>query len=228
MSNKLARTIGLVLVAVFAMSAIATASASASLPELVNREGREVVKKKFTGKATGSSTFETKSGEAVKCTGGTTKGEVTGVKTQTVENKFTSCSAAAGLLKCKTKGAASGEIALKLNAKIVYISESAKTVGVDLVLPETITIECTGLLSETLHVKGSTICSTTTALSKKATITCRQTKGKQEFTEYEEAGRKIKDITETEGSGAKKFAFEESGLSSTNELEFEEEVEIKH
>ena len=218
----------LALIAVFAMSLAASATASAALPELVNKEGKEVVKKKFTGKASGTSTFETKSGEAVKCTGSTTKGEVTGLKTQSVENKFTGCSAVSGLLKCKTKSAAAGEIVLKVNAKVVYLSESAKTVGIDLALPETLTIECTGLLSETLKVKGSTPCPTTTALSKKSTLTCKETKGKQEFTEYEEGGVKVKDITETEGSGTKKFAFEESGLTSTNELEFEEEVEIKH
>src|ERR1700761_7755658 len=122
------RVMGLALVALFAIGAAASASASASLPELVNKEGKEVVKKKFTGKASGTSTFETKGGEAVKCTGGTTVGEVTGLKTQTVENKFTKCTAAAGLLKCKTSGAAAGEIVLKLNAKIVYLSESSKTV----------------------------------------------------------------------------------------------------
>jgi hypothetical protein len=222
------RTLGLALVAVFMVSAVASATASAALPEMVNKEGKEVVKKSFTGKATGTSTFETKSGEAVKCKAGTTAGKVTGLKTQTVENKFTGCTAASGLLKCKTSGAAAGEIALKLNAQIVYLSESAKTVAVDLALPGTIAIECSGFGSETLHVKGSTLCSTTTALSTKATITCKETKGKQEFTEYEEGGKKIKDITETEGTGIKPFPFEESGLNSTNELEFEEAVEIKH
>jgi hypothetical protein len=222
------KALGLALVALFMIGSVASATASASLPELVNKEGKELVKKKFTGKATGTSTFETKSGEAVKCKAGTTAGEVTGLKTQTVENKFTGCTAGAGLLKCKTPGAAAGEIALKLNAKVVYLSESAKTVGVDLVLPGTIAIECTGFGSETLHVKGSTLCTTTTALSTKATIACKQTKGKQEFTEYEEGGVKIKAITETEGTGIKNFPFEESGLSSTNELTFEEEVEIKH
>lgn len=220
------KTVVAVLVAVFGLSAIAAASASASLPELVNKEGKELVKKKFTGKASGESVFETKGGEKLKCKAGTSKGEVTGLKTQTVSNSFTGCTAS--ILSCKTKGASSGEIVLKLNATIVYLNESKKEVGVDLALPETITIECTGLASETLKVKGSTLCPTTTALSKKATITCKESKGKQEFTEYEEAGSKIKDITETEGSGTKSFKFEESALSSTNELEFEEEVEIKH
>ena len=222
---KQIKTIGLVFVAVLAMVAVTSATASAALPELVNKEGKEVVKKKFTG-SSGESVFETKAGEKVKCSKGTSNNEVTGLKTQTVENKFTGCSAS--ILKCKTKGAAGGEIVIKLEAKLVYISEKEKTVGVDLVLPGTLTIECTGLVSETLVVRGSTICPTTTALSKTATLTCKDTKGKQEPSEYEEGGKKIKDVTETEGKGIKNFAFEESGLSSTNTLTFEEEVEIKH
>jgi hypothetical protein len=221
------KTLGLALVAVFMIGVVASATASAALPELVNKEGKEVVKKKFTGTGAGG-TFETKGGEAVKCKAASSKGEITGLKTQSVENKFTSCTAAAGLLKCKTAGAATGEIALKLNAKVVYLKEASKTVGIDLELPGTITIECTGFGSETLKVRGSTLCSTTTALSTKGTTTCNQTKGVQEFTEYEEGGVKHVAITETEGSGLKKFPFEQSGLSSTNEITFEEAVEIKH
>ena len=64
------------------------------------------------------------------------------------------------------------------------------------------------------------------ALSKKATVTCKQTKGVQEPTEYEMAGANFKVITETEGKGTKTFAFEQSGLTGTDELEFEEEVKI--
>jgi hypothetical protein len=39
-------------------------------------------------------------------------------------------------------------------------------------------------------------------------------------------GAKVKDITETEGTGTKKFAFEQSGLTGTDSIEFEEEVQI--
>ncbi len=228
MRNTRIITLVLALAAVFAMTSVATASAA--LPELVNKAGKEAEKKEFTGSA-GESTFETHSGEKVKCKTATSKGKITGLKTQTVTQTFKTCSAAGGLAKCNTKGNGSGEIVLKANATIVYLNEKEKTVGVDLALPENLTLECPSLLgTETLIVKGSTLCTTTTALSKTATIACKlsSTKGKQEFREFEEAGKKILDITETEGKGPKEFKFEESGLSSTNTLTFEEELEIKH
>jgi hypothetical protein len=220
-------TLVLALAAVFAFGTVAVAAASP--PELVNKEGKEVVKKKFTDKTTGESTFETKSGEKVKCKAGTSTGEVTGLKTQNVTNTFTSCSTLGGLAKCGSKGAKSGEIILKLTATLVFLNEKEAKVGVDLNLPENAVLECPSLLgTETLTVKGSTLCTTTTALSKTATIACKlsSTKGKQEFTEYEEGGKKVKDITETEGKGPKEFKFEESGLTNTDELTFEEEVKI--
>ncbi len=97
----------------------------------------------------------------------------------------------------------------------------------DILPPAGLTIECTGLASEKLKVRGSTICPTTKALSTMATITCKASKGEQAPTEYEmEGGVKIKGITETEGSGTKTFAFEQSGLTGTDLLEFDEEVQI--
>jgi len=221
-------TLALALAAALSMTAVATASAAP--PELVNKEGKEVVKKKFTGTAGKENTFETKSGEKVKCTGGSSSGEVTGLKTQTVTNTFTGCSAISGLAKCKSNGASSGDISLKANAKLVFLdSESEEKVGVDLALPENVTIVCEALgVKETLTVKGSTLCTTTTELSETATIGCKESKGVQEFTEYEEGKERHKGvITETEGKGLKEFKFEQSGLSSTNTLKFEEKVEIK-
>jgi hypothetical protein len=229
MGSMRIRTILLALVAAFAMSAVASATASAALsllPQLVNKEGKELVTKLFKGKS-GASTFETKSGESVKCTADAITGQITGLSTDTAEIDFTGCSAASGLLKCKSKGAATaGLILLNVNSLLVWLNDTGLA-GEDDILPTDLTIECSGLASETLLVKGSTLCPTTTALSKKATITCKQTKGVQEYTEYLMLeGPKVKDITETEGKGTKVFAFEQSGLTGTDEIEFDEEVLI--
>jgi hypothetical protein len=218
------------LVAATAMSAIASAAASAAvplLPLLLSKTNGSLVKTSFKG-TSGASSFETKSGESVKCKADTITGKITGLSTDEAEIKFTGCTAVGGLLKCKTTGAAAGEIVLKVTSLLVWISVAKEEPGEDDILPSAgLTIECTGLASETLHVRGSTICPSTKTLSVKATITCTATKGVQAPTEYEmEGGVKVKDITETEGTGTKKFAFEQSGLTGTDSLEFEEEVQI--
>ncbi len=227
MRNTRIRMFGLALVAVFAMGAIASATASAlpALPQLVNKEEKALVKTGFKGTSK-ESTFETKSGESVKCKADTITGKITGLSSDEAEVKFTGCSAVGGLLKCKTKGAASGEIVLKETSTLVWLNEAKEEPGEDFSLPTNVVIECTGLASETLEVKGGTLCPTTKALSLKATVTCKQSKGVQEPTEYEMEGKKFKVITETEGKGTKAFKFEESGLTGTDELEFEEEVKI--
>ncbi|MGP0100919.1 MAG: hypothetical protein ACLPUT_04760 [Solirubrobacteraceae bacterium] len=225
------KTVLLALVAAFAMSLVASATASAAvplLPLLLNKEGKDLSITLFKGKS-GASTFETKSGSSVKCKADTITGNITGLSTDEAEIKFTGCTATLVFtLNCKTPGAASGEIILKVTSLLVWINVAKEEPGEDDILPSGgLTIECTGVVKETLKVKGSTICPTTKNLSKTATITCTQTKGVQAPTEYEmEGGSKVKDITETEGTGAKTFGFEESGLTGIDELEFDEEVQI--
>jgi hypothetical protein len=234
MENMRIRTILLALVAAFAMTAVASATASAALPLLpllvtLNSKGEpeDLSITLFKG-TSGASSFETKSGESVKCKADTITGKITGLSTDEAEIKFTGCTAVGGLLKCKSTGGASGEIVLKVTSLLVWINVAKEEPGEDDILPSGgLTIECTGLASETLHVRGSTICPTTKTLSTKATITCTATKGVQAPTEYEmEGGSKVKDITETEGTGTKKFAFEQSGLTGTDSLEFDEPVQI--
>jgi hypothetical protein len=230
MRNMRIRTLGLALVAVFAMSAIASATASATpplLPQLVNKSGAELVKKTFKGTST-ESVFETKGGEAIKCKEDKIAGKITGLSTDSAEIKFTGCSAAAGLAKCKT-GSTTGEIVLNVTSLLVWINVAKEEPGEDDILPAGgLLIECPSLLgTEKLKVTGSTVCPTTKDLLVKATITCKQTKGVQEPSEYEmEGGLKFKAITETQGSGVKTFGPEPSGLKGTDSLEFEEEVQI--
>jgi hypothetical protein len=225
MSTRI-KMVGLALAAVFAMSAIAAASASAALPELVNKEGKELVKKGFVS-TSGTSVFETKSGEKVTCKADTDKGEITGPKTDKAKITFTGCEAFG--LKCNSKGAKAGEIILEVTSKYFYINKEKHEVGILLTLTAELTIECTAF--QKLKVKGSTFCavSPVNKLSTGGTITCKQTKGVQEPTELiNEAGGKEKaPITETKGEGLKSFAFEQSGLTSTDTLTFEEEVELR-
>ncbi len=230
MRNARITTFGLALAAVFAMAVIASATASAKTarPEIVNKEGKTPTKTGFTA-TSGASKFETKSGEAISCKADTDKGKLTGPSTDEAEIKFTGCTAVGGLLKCKTKGAAAGEIVNKVTSALVWLNKTEESEpGEDLNLPETLTIECTGLASETLKVKGSTLCPVAPfkTLSTTGTITCKETKGVQSFTKYFLEGKEVTDITETEGSGTKSFKFEQSGLESTDSLTYEEEVEI--
>lgn len=229
MRNLRVKALVLTLVAVFAMSAVASATASAgTMPEIVNKEGKTPVKTGFTS-TSGASKFETKSGESVKCKADSVKGKITGSSSDEATISFTGCTAVGGLLKCKSKGAGSGEIVLKIASELVWLNKNeTEDPGEDLNLPEVLTIECTGLASETLKVRGSTICPITPfmKLGTTAVLTCKQKGGIQEPTSYFLGGSEIKDITETEGTGAKKFAFEQSGLESTDTLTFEEEVEI--
>lgn len=234
MENMRIRTILLALVAAFAMTAVASATASAALPLLPllvrlnsNGEPEDLLVTLFKG-TSGESSFETKSGESVKCKADTITGKILSLSTDDAEIDFTGCTAVGGLLKCKTAGGAAGLILLNVTSLLVWINVAKEEPGEDDQLPSGgITIECTGLASETLKVKGSTICPTTKALSAKATITCKATKGVQEPSEYEmEGGVKVKDFTETEGTGTKKFAFEPSGLTGTDSLEFDEPVQI--
>jgi hypothetical protein len=205
----------------------ATASAKTAMPEIVNKEGKFPTKTGFTS-TSGESKFETENEHAVTCKADTVKGKLTGASTDETEIKFTGCSTTFILtLKCET-GSTTGEIVLKVASELVWLNKSEESEpGEDLVLPsEGLTIKCTS--SETLHVKGSTLCpiSGFKTLSSTGTITCKQSKGKQEFGKYFLGGAETKDITETEGKGLIEFGFLPSGLQSTDSLTYEEAVEI--
>jgi hypothetical protein len=228
MRNMRITTMGLALVAVFAMSAITAATASATaMPEIVNKSGVTPTKTGFKS-TSGASEFETKGGHVIKCKEDTDTGKLTGPSSDEATITFTGCSTTVILtLKCNSEGAKEGEIILKVTSELVWLNSGLTEPGEDLALPSAgLTIKCTS--SETLKVKGSTVCpiSGYKALSVKGTITCEQSKGVQKFTKYFLEGKEVTDITETEGTGLIKFGFEQSGLKSTDTLTYEEEVEI--
>jgi hypothetical protein len=214
------RTVGLALMAVFAMSAIVASAASAALPEQVPGTG-------LISGTSGASTFETKSGEKVKCSSSSVMGDLTGAKTSSSKIVFKGCEAFG--FKCNSSGAASGEIVLNVTGEIFYLNTTTKEVGLLNTLTAELTIKCSAF--QTLKVKGSTLCPLTPVNTKTTTetLTCKETKGVQEPTEYFNlAGVKEKaPITETKGEGLKNFAFEQSALLGTTSLTLGTEGEIK-
>jgi hypothetical protein len=207
----------LALCAIALMSAVATATASAALPEQSPATGTFKV-------TSGKSAFQLSNEEKVTCTGDTGEGKLTGAKTSESTVKFEGCEALG--FKCSSSGAKSGVIETSIDSTLVYLAKegkATKTVGEDLQLAKEVSITC---LIVTLKVKGSTLCPLTpiNTKTKSLTLTCKQTKGIQEYTEYEnEKGEILKDITETTKSG-KTF---QSGLESTESLALSTEGEVK-
>jgi hypothetical protein len=137
------RMAGLALAAVFAFSAVASASASAELPEF-SKTGV-----KFTATTGKAKLTSPGAGQTVECESSTTKegAEINGVKTVAkVTVKFKGC--VKGTAKCKTTGAEAGEIVTQeLKGEIGYLNKTEKTVGTKLepVTPSTfVTFTCEG------------------------------------------------------------------------------------
>jgi hypothetical protein len=220
------KVLGLAVVAAFALSAIASATAMA-LPEIVNSKGVALAAGTKITDRSGKSVLETIKGSKITCEKDKSAGEVTGARTAKNTITFEGCTAFG--LGCNTSGKV---IEIHVTSTVVYLNEKEKTVGIVLALEKEPTITCGGV--QKLKVRGDTICpvSPVNTLTKVVTLACKQTKGVQEPLEYEEGGKKVKPpLNETEASGfPEKFAFTQSGLTSADELEFGspvEEVEVK-
>ncbi len=214
MKTNRIKTVVLAVVAVLAISAVAATAASAAELEQLPPSG------KFTVKS-GASAFETHSKEKVSCKSDSGSGEITGAKTDKSKVTFEGCTGPLGVT-CTSSGAKSGNIETEINSELVWLSKSGLKAGEKLALAKEITISCSFIK---LTVRGATLCPVSPVNTKTTTftITCSQSGGKQEFTEYEnEKGEKIKAITETK----KGSSFEESALASTETLTFGEEAEI--
>lgn len=216
MSSARIRTIVLALVSVFAMSAVAAAAASAAELEQVPSSGSFTV----TGE---NGVFETHAKEKISCKKISGSGELTGVKTDKSKVTFEECTGPLGV-KCTSSGQTSGKIATEINSELVWLSKASLKAGQKLALAKELSITCSIVK---ITVRGATLCPVEPVNTKTTTfkLVCKQTGGKQEFTEYEnEAGEKFTAITESKkGSGS----FEESGLQGTETLTFGELAEIK-
>ena len=121
------RTLGLALVAVFALSAIAASAASAALPEF-----KAPFPKKFTGGNEGPMFMKgPESTDTLLCTKGAAYGgEITGIKKGSMTMRFKACEGPGGR-ECQTAGANPGEVVTSaLGMELGYINKKAKEVGV--------------------------------------------------------------------------------------------------
>jgi len=90
-----------------------------------------------------------------------------------------------------------------------------------------VTIECN---RQRFNIEGGAVARLTPTDRKTTTLTAefKEKEGVDELPEYlNENEEKVKEVFEAEGEGEEVFAFKEIGFSSTEELTFEEEVEIK-
>jgi uncharacterized protein YunC (DUF1805 family) len=224
MESLSSRALVLITAMLLTMSVISVATASAA-PELVNKEGKALVKKGFTF-ASGKGTFESVGGHRLVCTADSGTGEVTGLTTDKATVKFTGCETFG--IKCKSAGANEGEIVVFATSLLVHI----QIININVLLIKTgkVEIKC-GSAVETFEVTGETlgVIAPVNKLTKSLTADFSETKGVEEHTEYEnEKGETVKKaFLDVEGSGLETFGSEEAGLGTEDTLTFEEEVEVR-
>jgi hypothetical protein len=147
---RIAKTLGLTIMAVLALSMIASAGASAALPEaLVNVAGNTFTATSGAGELT--------AGELkIKCTSDTGSGSVTGAKTLTAEVHFAKCSIL-GLPANSLGDAAETILVTGLDGELCYIKKAAPVeVGVFFTLLTPVHIEIPSL-GELVIVTGSVV-----------------------------------------------------------------------
>ncbi len=218
-------------VAVLALiAAFATNVSAAVMPELVNKENKELAKKNFKGEG-GASAFQVKGQGSLSCGRVTAKGRVIGTRKLTKELIFKEC--AFSSFKCKT-GSVVGEVVLntgELGSLLVYeiVKKEALEPAVLVTLPTTVTIECEG--GQKLKLKGSflVLMAPANKLTKTVTISGKQSEGEPATTEYEETrgGTVKKASLTTTGEGTKTFAETQTGAQLESSVEYEEEAQLR-
>lgn len=201
----------------------------------VKKGGGAVVKNKFTGVGTSSSgkyILETGKNGNIECTSLSARGEVQSTTEAESTVTFTGCTALS-IANCKTEGAkGANEIVTRVSIRLRWLLGGiGSKVGLLISLlgaNSPVTINCLSG-AQILKVRGTFIVPVKTfkVPALKYTFAAKQKKGVQEPLEYEnEAGEKIKNTLETEGTKGKVFAFEKSGEEAQEEATFEEEVEF--
>jgi hypothetical protein len=189
------KIIGVILVAVLALGALASASASAAPewfkgnPAVVVKAGEKV---QFTGKA-GAGVLEAEGGHGtVKCTGDTSKGEIEGPST--VEHVVvTDTGCVKGAKKCTSPGAGSGTIRTNdmtgVNIWLDHLHTKAGILFTPSVTVPFVTFTCQGEVEE--EVTGELIGEAKPVSGMPAntgTLTFAQEKGTQRWLMNEETG----------------------------------------
>jgi hypothetical protein len=240
------RMVGLALVAVFALSAIAASSASAALPEFGRckhetgkyskanceegegsaynwvplKEGEEV---KFKS-TSGAGTLETEGGTKVTCKEDIDEGHTTGPKTDVVTVRFIGCESSK--IKCTSAGAASGEIVVKeALSELGFIKAPEVGLALKPAKGSEIFVEfsCLGGIVK-VKTKGSVIGKLTPSSEMTETFTLvfkSAGGGKQEIKKFEGGAE---DVLSSSINGG---AYEPASEETTDTIKFTEKLEVK-
>lgn len=198
--------IGMAIIAVLALSAIASAGASAAEPN-VTLLGTETFPVTFSG-TSGKGVLETVAGTTVKCEKDKSSGSITSATAGTSKITFEECKSSG--FACNTTGQGSGIIVSEGTTKLVY--DALTTLGVALLMTVKETVfECTAFVK--VKVKG-TILILINPINKETTafeLIVKQSKGVPADNKYWEGGVEKKPKLESSIDGG---AFEESADES--------------
>jgi hypothetical protein len=207
----------LCLVAVFAVSAVVAALASATTMELPKWTGTDTT---FTG-SSGKGSLEIEGAAAIACTADSATGAVAASRNEgTGTITFTGCkeSSAPNGNECRSLGGTLGTISSTGTWNLVLRTISGTDHHYfDFVLPsQGLHIECPLAPVELFLITGSALGSLVQAGANNFTIKVSSVSGKQEISEYENnSGTLVKDslsVTEEGGSKAKSAAENDEGL----------------
>jgi len=213
------KILGLAFFATFVLSVMTSAAASAAKPEF------SPVKVKFTTKGE-SSDIERKDGKKIECSTSTGSGEITAEKSGTFDLLLEGCKIKEGMINIKCTGlndTIQGSILIKGTFDLRYSLLAAKHTVI-VFLPEEFHFACAVVL---IRVRGQLVCPIE-PLNKKAkefTITCKEEKGVNDFTEADNAENTKSEKYFLLASVAEE-PFEQSGALATEKLTTEMEVEI--
>lgn len=223
------RTLGLAIVAVCLLGAVAAASASASQPKFEPESAKFPITFSAAG---GASKLETVGGTDVSCTANSvTGGEITSEKAvKKIVITYTGCTAFFGFATCTTSGKTSGTIVTNaLEGELVYIGASKNEAGIAF-WPTAGKAKGTafatfGCAGTTISVKngtanGGVVCKITplNTFTTTSTLACSQTKGVQNPASYWNPSgcAEVKDFLESEGTGGfSPFALQQSGVQGS-------------
>ncbi len=207
--RSIIRTILLGVIAVLALSVLASASASAALPEFKGAEFPERIT--FSGTEVEITNTIWEGLESPRCASGEGEGNITGAQTATVKLHFNKC-ASASTGSCMSRGAKSEEIVTSsMPAQLVYLSkekhEAALVIDYSTKKASEMTPfaewEC-NTLGGLNAVRGPIVVPIATNKKQKTyTLSLAATKGKQTPSAYENAeGKQVSAYPEAEvGNG---------------------------
>jgi hypothetical protein len=235
-----------VLICASVLSVVGVSSASAALPELVNKSGSELIYGFFTQTAGPGVELEGANAaigyRTAVCASSSAIGVMTGTKTSKLTITYNECSS--GKVKCHTKGQLLGTIkTLPLLAKLVYLNEAHTSVGWALE-PATknglfVEVDCGGV-NRSVSVKEAEKGGNDTLLAHfSAPYNTKVTElpfelgcfeGIQTYKAYYEGALKLSGYLEAEVTLPEPRTWENYCVrwkSTTGSVKFEEEVELK-